>query len=161
MEGSLDPKLVKGKIVMCDRGKNHRIAKMDEVKHVVGVRMILENNDSDGEGLVENAHMFPTSAVGAKEGEIIGQYIVTTKGPNATISVLGTVLGIKPTLVVASFSSRGPNPETPDILKPDVIALGVNILIGWTGAVCPSSLQPIGGEPDSISYPGLQWLVLM
>ena len=68
MEGSLDPKLVKGKIVMCDRGKNHRIAKMDEVKHVVGVRMILENNDSDGEGLVENAHMFPTSAVGAREG---------------------------------------------------------------------------------------------
>lgn len=140
MEGSLDPKLVKGKIVMCDRGSNPRIAKGAEVKHAGGVGMILANSDSDGEGLVADAHMLPTSAVGAKEGELIRQYIATTKGPTGTISGLGTVLGIKPAPVVASFSSRGPNPETPDILKPDVIAPGVNILAGWTGAVGPSSL---------------------
>lgn len=117
MEGSLDPKLVKGKIVMCDRGNNPRISKGAEVKHAGGVGMILANNDSDGEGLVANAHMLPTSAVGAKDGEVIRQYIATTKGPAATISGLGTVLGIKPAPVVASFSSRGPNPETPEILK--------------------------------------------
>jgi subtilisin family serine protease len=34
--------------------------------------------------------------------------------------------------VLASFSSRGPNLTAPDILKPDVIAPGVNILAGQT-----------------------------
>ncbi|KAI3951957.1 hypothetical protein MKW92_043398 [Papaver armeniacum] len=42
---------------------------------------------------------------------------------------------------VASFSSRGPNHITPEILKPDVIAPGVNILAAWTGAAGPSALE--------------------
>eukprot|EP01018_Ginkgo_biloba_P019634 Gb_24050 [translate_table: standard] len=140
MEGSLDPKIVKGKIVVCDRGSNPRVAKGAEVKRAGGVGMILANSDSDGEGLVADAHVLPTSAVGAKEGELIRKYIATTKKPTATIKCLGTVLGIKPAPVVASFSARGPNPETPEILKPDVIAPGVNILAAWTGAIGPSGL---------------------
>jgi len=39
-----------------------------------------------------------------------------------------TQLGVKPTPIMASFSSRGPNTLTPDILKPDITAPGVNIL---------------------------------
>ncbi|KAJ6327410.1 hypothetical protein OIU78_014315 [Salix suchowensis] len=42
---------------------------------------------------------------------------------------------------VAAFSSRGPNYLTPEILKPDVIAPGVNILAGWTGFVGPTDLE--------------------
>ncbi|XP_057871600.2 subtilisin-like protease SBT1.5 [Cryptomeria japonica] len=141
MEGSLDPKMVKGKIVVCDRGNNPRVAKGAEVKRAGGVGMILANSESDGEGLVADAHVLPTSAVGAKEAELIRKYIATTKMPTGTIKFLGTVLGIQPAPVVASFSARGPNPETPEILKPDVIAPGVNILAGWTGAVGPSGLE--------------------
>eukprot|EP00252_Welwitschia_mirabilis_P020808 TRINITY_DN517_c0_g5_i1.p1 TRINITY_DN517_c0_g5~~TRINITY_DN517_c0_g5_i1.p1 ORF type:complete len:793 (-),score=164.27 TRINITY_DN517_c0_g5_i1:522-2900(-) len=140
MEGSLDPRSVKGKVVMCDRGSNQRVAKGAEVKRAGGVGMILANSDSDGEGLVADAHVLPTSAVGAKEGELIRKYIATTKLPTAKINCLGTVVGIKPAPVVASFSARGPNPETPEILKPDLIAPGVNILAGWTGAIGPSGL---------------------
>lgn len=141
MEGSLDPKMVKGKIVVCDRGNNPRVAKGAEVKRAGGVGMILANSDSDGEGLVADAHVLPASAVGAKEAELIRKYIATSKTPTGTIKFLGTVLGIQPAPVVASFSARGPNPETPDILKPDVIAPGVNILAGWTGAVGPSGIE--------------------
>lgn len=42
---------------------------------------------------------------------------------------------------VAAFSSRGPNHLTPEILKPDVIAPGVNILAGWTGFTGPTDLD--------------------
>ncbi|WVY91634.1 hypothetical protein V8G54_037148 [Vigna mungo] len=40
---------------------------------------------------------------------------------------------------IASFSSRGPNKVTPNILKPDIAAPGVNILAAW------SSVSPISG----------------
>ncbi|KAF2309164.1 hypothetical protein GH714_000974 [Hevea brasiliensis] len=38
-------------------------------------------------------------------------------------------------------SCRGPNPVTPQILKPDIIAPGVNILAAWPDAVSPSNLE--------------------
>ncbi|KAH9289306.1 hypothetical protein KI387_033423, partial [Taxus chinensis] len=59
MERSLDPKMVKRKIVMCDRGSNPRVAKGAEVRRAGGVGMILANSKSDGEGLVADAHVFP------------------------------------------------------------------------------------------------------
>ncbi|KAH9310986.1 hypothetical protein KI387_026021, partial [Taxus chinensis] len=64
MERSLDPKMVKRKIVMCDRGSNPRVAKGAEVRRARGVGMILANSESDGEGLVADAHVFPASVVG-------------------------------------------------------------------------------------------------
>ncbi|KAM0891495.1 hypothetical protein ACQ4PT_026391 [Festuca glaucescens] len=42
---------------------------------------------------------------------------------------------------MASFSSRGPNFRTPEILKPDVTAPGVDILAAWTGANSPTDLD--------------------
>lgn len=39
---------------------------------------------------------------------------------------------------IASFSSRGPSPISPDILKPDITAPGVDILAGWSPVSPPS-----------------------
>ncbi|KAJ9679190.1 hypothetical protein PVL29_021197 [Vitis rotundifolia] len=39
---------------------------------------------------------------------------------------------------VVSFSSRGPNPITPDILKPDITAPDANILAAWSPLAFPS-----------------------
>ncbi|KAE9466807.1 hypothetical protein C3L33_01298, partial [Rhododendron williamsianum] len=58
--------------------------------------------------------------------------------PRATIVFEGTELGIKPSPVVAGFSSRGPNPITPEVLKPDLMAPGVNIIAGWSGKAGPT-----------------------
>ncbi|KAI4350282.1 hypothetical protein L6164_004752 [Bauhinia variegata] len=141
MENSLDPSIVRGKIVICDRGNNPRVAKGLVVKKAGGVGMILANGISNGEGLVGDAHLVPACAVGANEGDAIKAYISSSRNPTATIDFKGTLLGIKPAPVVASFSARGPNGLNPEILKPDLIAPGVNILAAWTDAVGPTGLD--------------------
>ncbi|XP_010464171.1 PREDICTED: subtilisin-like protease SBT1.7 [Camelina sativa] len=140
MTGTLIPEKVKGKIVMCDRGINARVQKGDVVKAAGGVGMILANTAANGEELVADAHLLPATTVGEKAGDLIRHYVTTDPHPTATISILGTVVGVKPSPVVAAFSSRGPNSITPNILKPDLIAPGVNILAAWTGAAGPTGL---------------------
>ncbi|KAM3376826.1 subtilisin-like protease SBT1.6 [Capsicum galapagoense] len=141
MENSLDPHLVRGKIVICDRGSNPRVAKGLVVSKAGGVGMILTNGVSNGEGLVGDAHLIPTCAIGANEGDAIKAYISKNPTASATLNFHGTVIGVKPAPVVASFSGRGPNGLNPEILKPDLIAPGVNILAAWTDAVGPTGLD--------------------
>eukprot|EP00257_Ricinus_communis_P023713 XP_015583769.1 LOW QUALITY PROTEIN: subtilisin-like protease SBT1.5 [Ricinus communis] len=75
LDGSLDSKLVQGKIVLCDRGINSRAAKGDVVKKAGGVGMILANGVFDGEGLVADCHVLPATAIGASGGDEIRRYI--------------------------------------------------------------------------------------
>ncbi|GFP85807.1 subtilisin-like protease sbt5.4 [Phtheirospermum japonicum] len=42
---------------------------------------------------------------------------------------------------MAAFSSRGPNPVDPNILKPDVTAPGVDILAAWPTNVSPTPIK--------------------
>ncbi|XP_057525898.1 subtilisin-like protease SBT1.6 [Amaranthus tricolor] len=140
MENSLDPVEVKGKIVVCDRGSNPRVAKGVVVKKAGGVGMILANGVANGEGLVGDAHIIPAVSVGSNEGDLIKSY-ASSPLATATINFKGTVVGIKPAPIVASFSGRGPSGLNPEILKPDLIAPGVNILAGWTDAVGPTGLD--------------------
>ncbi|KAK7389696.1 hypothetical protein VNO78_24959 [Psophocarpus tetragonolobus] len=149
LEGSLDPKFVKGKIVVCDRGINSRAAKGEEVRKNGGVGMILANGVFDGEGLVADCHVLPATAVGATAGDEIRRYIGNSRSTaTATIVFKGTRLGVRPAPVVASFSARGPNPESPEILKPDVIAPGLNILAAWPDHVGPSGVPSDGRRTE-------------
>ncbi|KAF3506283.1 hypothetical protein F2Q69_00003393 [Brassica cretica] len=140
IEGSLDASLVKGKIVLCDRGINSRATKGEIVRRNGGSGMIIANGVFDGEGLVADCHVLPATSVGASGGDEIRRYISESKQPTATIAFKGTRLGIRPAPVVASFSARGPNPESPEILKPDVIAPGLNILAAWPDRIGPSGV---------------------
>ncbi|KAK9697326.1 hypothetical protein RND81_08G030300 [Saponaria officinalis] len=142
LPGSLNPSLVKGKVVICDRGINARVEKGEVVKEAGGVGMILANTAASGEELVADAHMIPAVAVGMKVGNVIREY-VRKAGNKATamLSFGGTVLNVRPSPVVAAFSSRGPNLVTPEIMKPDVIGPGVNILAAWSQAVGPTGLD--------------------
>ncbi|KAJ3706678.1 hypothetical protein LUZ61_010383 [Rhynchospora tenuis] len=141
LEGTLDPHVVAGKIVICDRGISPRVQKGQVVKDAGGIGMILANSATNGEELVADSHLLPALAVGDTAGKAIKQYTKTVTRPTATIAFEGTKVGIKPSPVVAAFSSRGPNFLTLEILKPDVIAPGVNILAAWSGNVGPSSLS--------------------
>lgn len=149
MTGSLNSEDVKGKIVVCDRGGNSRVQKGLVVRKAGGVGMILANTEAYGEELVADAHLIPAASLGLKGAEDIKKYISSGRKPTATIGFSGTELGVQPSPVVASFSSRGPNPLTPEILKPDLIAPGVNILAGWTGKVGPTGLD---GDTRHVSF---------
>ncbi|KAL0426781.1 UNVERIFIED_CONTAM: Subtilisin-like protease SBT1.8 [Sesamum latifolium] len=103
--------------------------------------MILANTAASGEELVADSHLLPAVAVGRKAGDMIRQYVKTAKNPTAMMGFGGTVVNVKPSPVVAAFSSRGPNMVTRKILKPDVIGPGVNILAAWSRALGPSGLD--------------------
>ncbi|KAL6530178.1 hypothetical protein OROHE_014531 [Orobanche hederae] len=140
LEGTLDRHSVAGKIVICDRGISPRAQKGQVVKDAGGVGMILTNTAANGEELVADCHLLPAVAVGEKTGRLVKLYALTNRNATATLGFLGTKLRIKPSPVVASFSSRGPNILSLEILKPDMVAPGVNILAAWTGELGPSSL---------------------
>lgn len=141
LPGSLQPELVRGKVVLCDRGVNARVEKGAVVRDAGGVGMILGNTATSGEELVADSHLLPALTVGRKMGDVIRQYAKTDANPTALITFGGTVLNVRPSPVVAAFSSRGPNMVTPQILKPDLIGPGVNILAAWTEANGPTELE--------------------
>ncbi|KAL2906397.1 Subtilisin-like protease SBT1.7 [Bienertia sinuspersici] len=140
MPDSLIPEKVKDKIVLCDRGISPRVQKGAVVKEAGGIGMILANTEANGEELVADAHLLPATAVGQKSGDAIREYVVSNSKPTASILFEGTKVGVQPSPVVAAFSSRGPNGITPALLKPDMIAPGVNILAGWSEAVGPTGI---------------------
>ncbi|CAI8609344.1 unnamed protein product [Vicia faba] len=140
MTGTLSPELVAGKIVFCDRGMNARVQKGAVVKAAGGLGMVLANTAANGEELVADTHLLPATAVGEKAGNAIKKYLFSDAKPTVKIVFEGTKVNVQPSPVVAAFSSRGPNSITPQILKPDLIAPGVNILAGWSKAVGPTGL---------------------
>lgn len=138
--GTLDPKLVNGKIVICDRGLNSRTDKGQQVKLVGGAAMIMLNDENEGEETLADAHILPATSVGASAAKAIKQYLNLSDNPTASISFRGTVYGYRAP-VMAAFSSRGPSLVGPEVIKPDVTAPGVNILAAWTPVTGPSLLR--------------------
>ena len=149
ISGSLDPKKVSGKIVLCDGGGSSGTRKGNTVKSAGGLGMVLANVESDGEELVTDAHILPATIVGFKDGEAIKKYSFFNPKLIGTILFQGTKLGVEPSLIVAKFSSRGPNLLTPQILKPDFIAPGVNILASYTGNSSPTGLD---SDPRRVDF---------
>lgn len=139
--GSLSRSKVARKIVICDRGGSPRAEKGLAVKYAGGIGMILANNAEFGEELLADSHLIPALSLGQKSSDAVKKYVFSNPTPTVKISFGGTQLGVEPSPVVAAFSSRGPNLLAPKILKPDLIAPGVNILAGWTGAVGPTGLD--------------------
>ncbi|GFZ06176.1 subtilase family protein [Actinidia rufa] len=140
LPGSLSPKKVKGKIVICLRGNGTRVGKGEEVRRAGGVGFILGNSPANGAELAADAHVLPATAVDSNNAIRILKYINSTRKPVAYIFRARTVLDRKPAPFMAAFTSRGPNTITPDILKPDITGPGLNILAAWSGASSPTTL---------------------
>ncbi|XP_019193182.1 PREDICTED: subtilisin-like protease SBT1.4 [Ipomoea nil] len=141
LSGQLDASKVISKIVFCEPGGNNSVvSKGLAVLGAGGYGMIIPNPLPYGFQLQANADLVPTSLVTVADGDIIREYVRSTPLATAKIEFKRTVIGNSPSAPrVAAFSSRGPNSLTPEILKPDVIAPGVNILAAWTDAKGPSA----------------------
>lgn len=123
----LDPARVAGRIVICDRGGNGRINKARAVQQAGGVGMVLTNTDT--EGLVYgDLHPIPTVHLFFADRSIVKAYAAT---PGASASMRGDLVFDRPAPETAFFSSRGPiTPASGDLLKPDLMAPGYEILAG-------------------------------
>eukprot|EP00252_Welwitschia_mirabilis_P014131 TRINITY_DN3116_c0_g1_i9.p1 TRINITY_DN3116_c0_g1~~TRINITY_DN3116_c0_g1_i9.p1 ORF type:complete len:762 (-),score=169.38 TRINITY_DN3116_c0_g1_i9:277-2562(-) len=136
--GALDPKKVKGKIVVCLRGINGRVEKGLAVYVAGGAGMILCNPPDKGNEVVADSHFLPATHLNAEDGQSVFNYINSTRHPVAYVSSPSTQLNSKPAPVMTSFSSQGPNSLTPDILKPDITAPGLNVLAAFSRATSPT-----------------------
>jgi subtilisin family serine protease len=126
-EGTLDPAKTAGKIVVCDRGSNDRTAKSREVQRAGGVGMVLTNPTPNS--LNADIHYVPTVHLNNTDGAAVKAYAATA-GATASLSAGVQTFGAKAPQV-AAFSSRGPALSgAGDLLKPDIMAPGVDILAG-------------------------------
>ncbi len=150
--GTLDPAVVSGKIVLCRRGSIARAAKSLAVSQAGGVGMIMYNND-DVDNLFTDNHWVPSVHMDNSPGLAIKAYIASDPNPRAEIvtregcgkngdNCKNLIGRWKNAPTMAIFSSRGPNPVAPDIIKPDVTAPGVQILAGNSPFPDPGSTPP-------------------
>lgn len=139
---TLDPDVVRGKIVVCDRGGGSRVGKSVVVKEAGGVGVVVANMEDLGEGLLADAYMNPGLAITQSARSTVLEYIRSSKNPRATLRFNGTTqVGVGPAPAIACFSSRGPNVLSPHVLKPDLVAPGVNILAAWPDGLSPTELS--------------------
>ncbi|XP_044470598.1 subtilisin-like serine-protease S isoform X2 [Mangifera indica] len=135
LESSLNSTKARGKVLVCQHAESSTESKLEKsviVKEAGGVGMILiDEGDKD----VAIPFLIPSAITGKEIGNKILSYINHTRKPISKISPAKTVLGSQPAPRIASFSSKGPNALTPEILKPDVTAPGLNILAAWSPAV--------------------------
>ena len=121
----LDPSKVAGKIVVCDRGVTARVDKSLAVQEAGGIGMILINTSVNS--LNADFHFVPTVHLQSTDRAAVKAYAATA-GATATINASSIVLNADAPFT-ASFSSRGPLiAGGGDLLKPDVIAPGQDIL---------------------------------
>ncbi|KAL6660316.1 hypothetical protein ACP70R_002438 [Stipagrostis hirtigluma subsp. patula] len=141
IKGSLDPAAVAGKMVVCDRGVTGRADKGEAVKEAGGAAMVLANSEINGQEDSIDVHVLPATLVGYREAVELKKYISSTPRPVAKIVFGGTRIGRARAPAVALFSARGPSLTNPSVLKPDVVAPGVNIIAAWPGNLGPSGLE--------------------
>ncbi|NUO89802.1 MAG: S8 family serine peptidase [Dermatophilaceae bacterium] len=131
----LDPAKVAGRIVVCERGGNARVDKSLAVKQAGGVGMVLVNVPPAISGTLADFHSVPSVHLESTFYAPLNNYVVGA-GAGATASIHGYVDTKQPAPFTASVSSRGPMlAGSGDLLKPDVIAPGQDIL----AAVSPST----------------------
>jgi hypothetical protein len=121
----LDPVLIAGKIVVCDRGSNARVNKSQAVKDAGGIGMVLLNTSTNS--LNADFHAVPTVHLQVTARAAVKAYAATTS-PTATIAQSSLDFSAAAPFT-ASFSSRGPLlAGGGNLLKPDIIAPGQDIL---------------------------------
>ncbi|KAJ1688729.1 hypothetical protein LUZ63_012884 [Rhynchospora breviuscula] len=138
---SLDPVKVKGKIVVCKWGWSSAIENGEVVRDAGGVGLVVANGPYSGHFIFVEPNVIPATHVSYKDGITLLNYINSTRSPMGNITAPQTTLGVKPSPVMAAFSSRGPNKYNEEILKPDIVAPGVNILAAISEAGNPIGID--------------------
>jgi hypothetical protein len=136
------PGAASGKVVLCQRGVNGRIAKGYNVMLGGGVGMILYN--ATKLDVETDNHFIPAIHLEGPNDDLVA---FVTAHPAATATWASSTATPTRGDVMAAFSSRGP---APDFVKPDVTAPGIQVLAGMTPAPEPAPAGVDSGAPGQL-----------
>ncbi|XP_051203184.1 subtilisin-like protease [Lolium perenne] len=127
---------VSGKIVIChDTGSMNNTGSINntDISAIMSAGaagiVLINRKDAGFSTLLEDYGNVVQVTV--SDGMKITEYVKTTIKASAAVIYKNTVLGVRPSPMVAAFSSRGPSRFSPGVLKPDVLAPGLNIIAAW------------------------------
>ncbi|KAL8469277.1 hypothetical protein ACS0TY_032194 [Phlomoides rotata] len=107
-EKTLDPKKVKGKIVVCLRGgnstRNSRVGKGVEAARAGAAGMILANDKADGNEITSDAHVLPATHISYKDGLTLQHYINSTNTHTLIIILFSEIQKVR-SQVLRQFST--------------------------------------------------------
>ncbi|WVZ66481.1 hypothetical protein U9M48_015691 [Paspalum notatum var. saurae] len=144
---SWKPDKVMGKIMVCMGGANDALGILLQNAGGAGI-VDVDPREWSRDGSSVYPFTLPGLTLSYTAGERLRVYMASVPNPVASFTFgCETVTTSKNRApVVAGFSSRGPNRVAPELLKPDVIAPGVNILAAWSG---DTPLSGDTGVPDA------------
>jgi subtilisin family serine protease len=123
------PGLFTGKIVICDRGTYARVEKGFNVAQAGAAGYVLANQSSTGDSIVADDHYLPAIHITHTDGVALKAWL-GAGGPAFTGEITDAVPRGDSAFgdVLRTSSSRGPHPNTPGVIKPDLSAPGTSIL---------------------------------
>ncbi|PHT30471.1 hypothetical protein CQW23_29938 [Capsicum baccatum] len=117
------------KIVVC-LDKNDSVSEdVYNIRNSKVAGAVFITNSTDLEFYLQSE--FPAVFLNIQEGDKVLEYVKSDSTPNAKLEFQVTHIGAKPAPKVATYSSRGPSPSCPIILKPDLMTPGALILASW------------------------------
>ncbi|TVT98870.1 hypothetical protein EJB05_55808, partial [Eragrostis curvula] len=123
---------VAAKMVICknvlDTEAQASIIKTLQYKGAAGVLLIEDEVDGYTTTLRDDYDGYNVMQIDSFQGRGLMDYAKSTLQPTARVSFNGAVLGVQHSPTVASFSSRGPSQQSRGLLKPDILAPGLNII---------------------------------
>lgn len=122
------PGTFNGQIVVCDRGSYGRVEKGFNVLQAGAGGMILANTDAQGSNIVTDQHCLPGIHIDAEQGGALRNWLSSGSNHQGRISSTTRIVDDRVANRLAISSSRGPNPEIPGIVKPNLVAPGTEIL---------------------------------
>lgn len=142
----LDPAKVTGKILVCDRGGNVLVNKVENARTAGAIAVIIQNTPSSANTTPLISAVLPTVHLTVSAFASVTAEARREGGGTASISPSFLVPGVVAP-VMAQTSSRGPNRADPDVLKPDITAPGTDIIAAYTNTSigAPEREQIIAG----------------
>ncbi|CAL0316638.1 unnamed protein product [Lupinus luteus] len=119
-------------IVICDALES--VSVLNQTRFITLASVIGAVFISDDPVLIELGHLHsPSIVISPKDGPYVIKYAKNAKNNNpfASIKFQQTFVGIKPAPAAAFYTSRGPSPSYPGVLKPDIMAPGTNVLAAF------------------------------
>ncbi|RLN35424.1 subtilisin-like protease SBT1.7 [Panicum miliaceum] len=146
---ALTPDQIMGKIVVCvqsdDDDDNQGVDEAEIMRRAGAAGLVMLGPDDD----CEEAPL-PALTLSHAAWEKLRAYMSSAQDPMASFDfACETAIADNRAPMVWSSSSRGPNRVAAELLKPDVIAPGVQILAAWTGANSPTNSRNNNYEFDS------------